>query len=109
MGGHPITRAWSADGRWAYTLYDGGKHAPFVHALDTVRYEAHCIDLDALAGRDDLNDLRLSRAAGTLSLVSGDERVLAIDLATFNVSIPGLKTTPNAGEHHGGSPGSAPP
>jgi hypothetical protein len=88
MGGQPITRAWSADGRWAYTLYDGGKHAPFVHALDTVRYEAHCIDLDALAGRNDLQDLRLSRSPSALSVVSGNEQLLAIDLESFDVSAP---------------------
>jgi hypothetical protein len=26
MRGNPLTRAMSADGRWAYTLYDGGGH-----------------------------------------------------------------------------------
>ena len=35
MRGSPITRLMSADGRWAYTLYDGAGAAPFVHALDT--------------------------------------------------------------------------
>ena len=45
MYGVPITRASSADGRWAYTLYDSGKH-PFVHALDTENRTAVCIDLD---------------------------------------------------------------
>ena len=35
----------SADGRWAYTLYDNGRHS-FVHALDTSRRTAVCIDLD---------------------------------------------------------------
>jgi hypothetical protein len=103
MGGQPITRAWSADGRWAYTLYDGGKHAPFVHALDTVHYEAHCIDLDALAGRDDLQDLRLSSGPGALSVVSGNEHLLEIDLNTFNVSIPSQEATPSAAGSEGGS------
>ena len=37
----------STDGRWAYTLYDGTEH-PFVHALDTDRRTAVCIDLDDL-------------------------------------------------------------
>ena len=37
MGGHPLTRSTSPDGRWAYTLYRGsGGHEPFIHALDTV-------------------------------------------------------------------------
>ena len=35
MRGNPISRALSPDGRWAYTLYDGGGGTPFVHALDT--------------------------------------------------------------------------
>src|SRR3954451_7371431 len=34
MRGYPMTRLPSSDGRWAYTLYDGGGKEPFVHALD---------------------------------------------------------------------------
>jgi hypothetical protein len=45
MSGIPVTRV--EDGRWAYTLYDGGKH-PFVHALDTERRTAVCIDIDGV-------------------------------------------------------------
>ena len=46
MNGLPVTRVTSADGRWAYTLYDGnGKH-PFIHALDTRDRRAVCIDLE---------------------------------------------------------------
>jgi hypothetical protein len=44
MYGVPVTRATSADGRWAYTLYDSKEH-PFVHALDTSGRTAACIDL----------------------------------------------------------------
>ena len=44
MRGFPVTRATSPDGRWAYTLYQGGEH-PFIHALDTVGRTARCIDL----------------------------------------------------------------
>ena len=36
MRGSPVARAEGADGRWAYTLYDGAGGTPFVHALDTV-------------------------------------------------------------------------
>ena len=50
MGGEPITRAASADGRWAYTLYARRKHGPFVHALDTAKREAFCIDLPLRVG-----------------------------------------------------------
>lgn len=45
MGGEPIRRASSADGRWAYTLYARRGHEPFVHALDTAGREAFCVDL----------------------------------------------------------------
>ena len=47
MTGVPVTRTSSLDGRWAYTLYDSQEH-PFVHALDTARRTAVCIDLDDL-------------------------------------------------------------
>jgi hypothetical protein len=49
MTGAPVTRAASVDGRWAYTLYSSPAH-PFVHALDTERRTAVCIDLDDLRG-----------------------------------------------------------
>jgi hypothetical protein len=51
MAGLPVTRASSPDGRWAYTLYDGDGHEPFIHALDTVGRTAVCIDLPQLEGR----------------------------------------------------------
>jgi hypothetical protein len=54
MQGLPITRAMSPDGRWAYTLYDGNGKEPFLHALDTVRGRAVCLDLPQLEGRRDL-------------------------------------------------------
>jgi hypothetical protein len=85
MRGNPVSRATSSDGRWAYTLYDGGGKAPFVHALDTVAVAAHCIDLDALAGRVDLPNLRLRLRNGSLAVVSARERVAVIDTASFQV------------------------
>jgi hypothetical protein len=89
MRGSPIARATSADGRWAYTLYDGAGMAPFVHALDTVGVDAHCIDLDALAGRDDLPYLRLRLDGGTLSVMKGTRPLLLVDTKSFRVSEPG--------------------
>jgi hypothetical protein len=47
MTGVPVTGVSGARGRWAYTLYDGSPH-PFVHALDSERRTAVCIDLDHL-------------------------------------------------------------
>ena len=48
MRGNPLSRAMSADGRFAYTLYDGGGTRPFIHALDTARATARCIDVVGL-------------------------------------------------------------
>src|SRR5204863_3995643 len=80
MGGSPLTRAMSTNGRWAYTLYDGAGKTPFVHALDTSTRSARCIDLDALAGTA-LSRLRLhvDAAADTLTVSSGRRPVVVID------------------------------
>jgi hypothetical protein len=85
MAGLPITRVTTADGRWAYTLYDGAGHEPFVHALDTVNGEAHCIDLAMLAGRQDLYGLRLDLGPGDagLTVVAGAQELTAIDTTDF--------------------------
>jgi hypothetical protein len=71
MRGLPVSRATSSDGRWEYTLYDGAGSHPFVHALDTARGEAACIDLDALAGSRRLYQLRLRSSGRELSVVDG--------------------------------------
>ena len=88
MRGNPLSRIMSTDGRWAYTLYDGAGATPFVHALDTATQSAHCIDLDALAGRQDLWRLRLrfDPRADELSVVRDRGRLLLVDLRTFAVS-----------------------
>ena len=71
MRGQPLSRAMSPDGRWAYTLYDGNGETPFVHALDTSRATARCIDLDAIGGDENLWRLRLACAATGSSSPSG--------------------------------------
>lgn len=98
MRGFPVTRAVSADGRWAYTLYDGsGK--PFVHALDTARGQARCIDLPALEGRRDIFALRLALGSGTVSVTGpdGPRPLTAIDTASLRVVRPGVAPAP---AHH---------
>jgi hypothetical protein len=45
MQGFAVSRATTADGRWAYTLYANPGGYPFIHALDTVAGTAHCIGL----------------------------------------------------------------
>jgi hypothetical protein len=96
MRGAPITRATSPDGRWAYTLYDGAGKEPFVHALDTTGRTARCIDLEMLAGRDDLFRLRLTLGRGgrTLTVHRGGEALAAIDTTTFAAREPVVAPAP---------------
>jgi len=49
MRGLPQTRVTSPDGRWEYTLYDGGGGEPFIHALDVVEGATVCIDLPMIS------------------------------------------------------------
>jgi hypothetical protein len=91
MRGSPLARASSADGRWAYTLYDGNGTHPFIHALDTAQAQAKCIDLDQLAGRDDLPGLNLTvDRSGAIVVREPIMRrpLLAIDPHSFAVRAP---------------------
>jgi hypothetical protein len=88
MRGNPLSRTMSADGRWAYTLYDGAGATPFVHALDTVGRSAHCIDLDEIASGTDLWQLRLGIDRDGKRLVVRDSAapLLLIDLRSLSVA-----------------------
>jgi len=97
MHGRPISRAMSPDGRWAYTLYDGNGKEPFLHALDTARGTARCIDLDELAGSKYLWNLRLAVSGGSIVVRDRRETELAIDRTTFAVGKPEQRVTPDAG------------
>lgn len=90
MRGSPLTRATSPDGRWAYTLYDGAGKTPFIHALDTTRITARCIDLDDVAPGTDLSQLRLHVGADGNTLTVGNrlEAVAVVDTRTFKVGAP---------------------
>ena len=90
MRGYPVTRAVSLDGRWAYTLYDGGGGVPFVHALDTAEGTAACIAVEALADYADLMDARLAVAGGgeELRVVAGAETVAIIDTTSLRLREP---------------------
>src|SRR4051794_6599138 len=87
MRGRPLTRATSRDGRWAYTLYDGAGKTPFIHALDTSRGSARCIDLDALTGKD-LSRLRLELTTDALQVVRANKPVVSVDRSDFTVTRP---------------------
>jgi len=85
MRGSPVTRAASADRRWAYTLYDGAGKVPFIHALDTSTRSARCIDLDGIAARD-VSRLRLNEAANTITVTGPGGAVGAVDTRTFKLT-----------------------
>jgi hypothetical protein len=80
MGGLPMTRVMSRDGRWAYTLYSGGQET-FIHALDTVGRTAACIDLEMLPSGSDLSGvrLRLSADGERLYVLDRGHRVATVD------------------------------
>jgi hypothetical protein len=90
MGGLPMTRVVSRDGRWAYTLYGGGREA-FIHALDTVGRTAACIDLDMLPADSDLSGVALALSPGGARLEVRDagDLVATVDARTFAVGEPG--------------------
>jgi hypothetical protein len=99
MRGSPVSRAASPDGRFAYTLYDGAGEHPFIHALDTERRTARCIDLHGLMGRDDIFDLRLGVGPGgtiTVSHVADDATLFLVDARTGRVWEPAEAATPRA-------------
>lgn len=84
MRGQPATRATSDDGRWAYTLYARPKLPPFVHALDTARREAFCIDLPVTMKQTKQMTLRLVLAGGTLRVRSGRTEIAKVDLRSLH-------------------------
>jgi DNA-binding beta-propeller fold protein YncE len=89
MRGYPLTRVASPDGRWAYTLYDGGGKHPFVHALDTLEGRAVCIDLPAFAlhGRPP-DQLSINSDGSRLTVAHGQESLAVVETETFGVSKP---------------------
>jgi hypothetical protein len=84
MSGTPLSRVMDADGRWAYTLYASEEH-PFVHALDTERRTAVCIDLDIHGG--EALDMRGDR----LDVLGGEQVLASIDTSTHRVVAPAKK------------------
>lgn len=93
MQGFPLTRTVSADGRWAYTLYANPEGEPFIHALDTERRTAACIDLDDLT-TEDASDARLVLARGTLRVEGTAAPLALVDTRTFAVRDPSAKVAP---------------
>jgi DNA-binding beta-propeller fold protein YncE len=110
MRGYPVTREASPDGRWQYTLYSGTK-MPFVHALDTARGRARCIDLPRMPGSVYRDALRINPDGSTLAVTNRSKAALAtVDTATFKASkasSSGAGRAQGAGEGAAGGAGSA--
>ena len=104
MRGVPMTRATSPDGRWEYTLYNGGggrNDVAFIHTLDTERGLSHCVDLAMVDGNEAWRaGLELTNDAGTLNVTHGDVTLAMLDTESFGLSepiAPELTVEPEAG------------
>jgi hypothetical protein len=89
MNGSPWARARSANGAWAYTLYAKPNGTGFVHALDTARRRAFCVDLPWRTSLQRLSAVRLSLADGGRSLElakPGGNRLAVVNTTTFKVT-----------------------
>jgi len=97
MRGFPQTRLTSPDGRWEYTLYDGGEH-PFIHALDVVDGVTLCIDLDMIHARQTYGaTLAMNADESTIELTDRKGILRAVmDPETHAVSEPGEEPEPTA-------------
>jgi hypothetical protein len=106
MRGYPLDRVTSPDGRWHYTLYDGAKGHPFVHALNTEDVQAKCIDLPAFPSRVDPSTVRLAMLDEGRTLKVGS--LATVDTATFQVTPAAVHPSARepAAAHDGG--GSSP-
>jgi hypothetical protein len=101
MRGYPVSRVTSADGRYAYTLYDGGGNTPFVHVLDTIGGNAHCVDLDELGGNNAIDLFRLRREPdGDVAVVLRGSPFLVVEKTSFRVVDP-ASVPPTAGDDQG--------
>jgi hypothetical protein len=89
MGGQPATRVTTSDGRWAYTLYARRQGKPFVHALDTARRKAFCIDLPLRLGEPEQMRLRMRLRQDDLTIRLGDAKQAVVDTRSFVVHLGG--------------------
>ena len=87
MRGYPVSRATSKEASWVYTLYHRGSGKPFIHALNTRRRFAVCIDLPWKPGSSNiwLARLALTPDGRRLMVRSGGAAVATVDTKTFRV------------------------
>jgi hypothetical protein len=113
MRGLPMARTTSPDGRWAYTLYNGGGRArdeAFVHILDTADGVSHCINLPDISGREAWNvQLELPAGGGALNVQRGDRLLARVDTQTYAVTkpLPPQRATGGSESDGGGASGLA--
>lgn len=91
MTGYAITRTTSATGRWVYTLYQKPSGEPFIHALDTTRGVAYCIDLPANKA---LYNIALSLRDGGRTLAAhwrSGRPWLNVSVGSWEISTPGSR------------------
>ena len=89
MLGSPMTRTWSANHAWAYTLYAKPNGTAFVHGLDTSNRTAVCLDLPWTGLGDSISRVRLqvSKDGSTLLLRQpGLGRLASIALRSYHVT-----------------------
>jgi hypothetical protein len=108
MRGLPIARADSPDGRWAYTLYNGGgrpRDEAFIHVLDTVDGVSHCIALPDVSGNEAASvQLELSSSGGMLNVRRGSSVLASMDTKTYAVTTPPLERATGGSESDPGGP-----
>ena len=88
MNGSPWARTRSANG-WAYTLYAKPNGTGFVHALDTAKRRAFCVDLPWRTSVERLAAVRLALAddGRSLELASrSGTRLAVVNTTTFKVT-----------------------
>jgi hypothetical protein len=108
MTGAPVTRLAGPDGRWQYTLYQSEEH-PFIHALDTKRRTAVCIDL---IGLSEVWNATLTLRGERLEVSRLGRPIASIDLRTHRLIAASRRDAePRPGEDAGTSwlPLAAPP
>jgi hypothetical protein len=84
MNGQPVTRAATPDG-WAYTLYWRNGKTSFVHALDTTKRRAFCVDLPWKSPKW-IYEVRLRVRGGTLEMRRHGRTIARMDRKTLKVT-----------------------
>jgi hypothetical protein len=97
MRGLPQARLMSPDGRFAYTLYTGGKE-PFIHDLDTVGRTAACLDLPPLPQAQ----LGLRLRGRQLAVLADGTPMAFVDTVSHKVAKPGAPAPRRAATANGG-------